>query len=106
MTTPANLLISKITDRMPAILRPEDWDVWLGERQGGPEDVKMVLRTFHDGGNWTLTEQAPTGKAKSKNGEGQAGCFSSKRSPIKFHYKVPVRRVIGVRRRLQRGTRG
>lgn len=75
VTTPANLLISKITDRMPAILRPEDWEVWLGERQGGPEDVKMVLRTFHDGGNWTMTEQAPTRKAKSKNGEGQAGLF-------------------------------
>lgn len=25
VTTPANALISKITDRMPAILQPEDW---------------------------------------------------------------------------------
>lgn len=73
VTTSANALISKITDRMPAILRPEDWEVWLGEREGGPADVKMVLRTFEDGGNWTMTEQAHTKKAKTaKKDEGQS----------------------------------
>lgn len=73
VTTSASALISKITDRMPAILRPEDWEVWLGEREGGPADVKMVLRTFEDGGNWTMTEQAHTKKAKTaKKDEGQS----------------------------------
>ncbi|MBS0250253.1 MAG: SOS response-associated peptidase family protein [Proteobacteria bacterium] len=76
VTTPANALISKITDRMPAILQPEDWEAWLGEKQGGPADVKSVLRTFEDGGGWTMTEQAPTRKAsKSKKDDGQAGLF-------------------------------
>jgi putative SOS response-associated peptidase YedK len=71
VTTPANALISKITDRMPAILRPEDWEVWLGEREGGPADVKMALRTFDDDGNWTMTEQASQKKA-SKPRRGQS----------------------------------
>lgn len=78
VTTPANALISKITDRMPAILRDEDWATWLGEREGGPPDVKAVLRTFEVGGNWTMTEQGPSRKAnasKPKKDEGQAGLF-------------------------------
>ncbi len=76
VTTPANALISKITDRMPAILQPEDWATWLGEREGGPADVKVVLRTFEDGGCWAMTEQAPTRKASnSKKDDGQAGLF-------------------------------
>ncbi len=78
VTTPANALISKITDRMPAILQPEDWATWLGEREGGLADVKAVLRTYEDGGNWTMTEQEPTRKAKPvkpKKDAGQAGLF-------------------------------
>jgi putative SOS response-associated peptidase YedK len=65
VTTPANALISRITDRMPAILRPEDWATWLGETDASPAGVKAVLRTFEDGGNWTMTEQEPARKAKS-----------------------------------------
>ncbi len=57
VATPANALISRITDRMPAILQPEDWATWLGETDASPADVKAVLRTFEDGGNWTMTEQ-------------------------------------------------
>lgn len=76
VTTPANPLISKITDRMPAILQPEDWATWLGETDALLADLKMVLRTFEDGGNWTMTEQAATArKAKPKKGEGQTGLF-------------------------------
>lgn len=71
MTTPANALISKITDRMPAILQPEDRATWLGERQGGPSDVKMVLRTFDDGGNWTMAEQGPEKKAQLRRMPGR-----------------------------------
>jgi putative SOS response-associated peptidase YedK len=60
VTTPANELISRITDRMPAILPTETWPIWLGETDASLEQVKAVLRTFEDGGNWTMTEQAPT----------------------------------------------
>jgi putative SOS response-associated peptidase YedK len=57
VTTSANALISRITDRMPAILPREAWAAWLGETEATPADVKALLRTFEDGGNWTMTEQ-------------------------------------------------
>jgi putative SOS response-associated peptidase YedK len=60
VTTPANTLISRITDRMPAILPREAWPMWIGETDASLADVKAVLQTFEDGGNWTMTEQAPT----------------------------------------------
>ncbi len=77
VTTPANALISKITDRMPAILQLEDWATWLGEKEGSTADVKMALRTFDDGGNWMMAKQEParnTKRVKPKD-EGQAGLF-------------------------------
>ena len=60
VTTPANLLISKITDRMPAIIAPEDWAVWLGETQSPLIDVKALLRPYE--GDWDM---APQPKAPS-----------------------------------------
>jgi putative SOS response-associated peptidase YedK len=59
VTTPANALISRITDRMPAILPRDSWAAWLGETGASLAEVKALLRTFDDGGNWTMTEQAP-----------------------------------------------
>ncbi len=38
-------------------------------------DVKAVLRTFEDSGNWTMMEQEPTRKTTPKKDEGQAGVF-------------------------------
>jgi putative SOS response-associated peptidase YedK len=64
VTTPANALISKITDRMPAILPQEDWATWLGETDTSLVDVKSVLRIYEDHGSWTMTEQAPSRKTK------------------------------------------
>lgn len=64
VTTPANGLISHITDRMPAILRPEDWSSWLGETDAKLRSVKAILRIFEDDGNWVMTEQEPTRMTK------------------------------------------
>ena len=58
VTTPANTLISRITDRMPAILPCEAWAAWLGETDAPLKEVKALLQTFDDGGNWVMTEQA------------------------------------------------
>ncbi|MDP3494181.1 MAG: SOS response-associated peptidase family protein [Hyphomonadaceae bacterium] len=58
VTVPANDLVSKITDRMPAILQPDDWSAWLGEDDVPLKDVKSLLRTYDDAGNWSMTEQA------------------------------------------------
>lgn len=58
VTTPPNALISRITDRMPAILPREAWPVWLGERHASLDAVKGLLQTYEDGGAWTMTEHA------------------------------------------------
>jgi putative SOS response-associated peptidase YedK len=60
ITVPANTLISRITDRMPAILPRDAWSIWLGETNASIDEVKALLQTHEDGGNWTMTEQAPT----------------------------------------------
>jgi putative SOS response-associated peptidase YedK len=57
VTTPANALISRITDRMPAILPREAWPLWLGEIEAPLADVKATLRSFDDAGTWTMSEQ-------------------------------------------------
>lgn len=58
VTVPANALISRITDRMPAILPREAWAAWLGETEASPAQVKALLKTYDDGSTWTMTEQA------------------------------------------------
>jgi putative SOS response-associated peptidase YedK len=60
VTVPANSLISRITDRMPAILPRGVWPTWLGETGASLDEVKALLQTFEDGGNWTMAAQAPS----------------------------------------------
>lgn len=57
VTGAANTLISRITDRMPAILPREARPGWLGETDASLAEVKGLLQTYEDGGNWTMTEQ-------------------------------------------------
>jgi putative SOS response-associated peptidase YedK len=57
VTVPANALIATLpTDRMPAVLAPEDWAVWLGEDAASPERVKACLKTV-EGERWTMTPE-------------------------------------------------
>jgi putative SOS response-associated peptidase YedK len=57
VTVPANALIATLpTDRMPAVLAPEDWAVWLGEETATPERVKACLKTV-EGERWTMTPE-------------------------------------------------
>jgi putative SOS response-associated peptidase YedK len=66
-TVPANTLIATVpTDRMPAVLAPEDWAVWLGEQPATPDAVKNCLRTVEDV-RWTMRPEeraARPGRAK------------------------------------------
>jgi putative SOS response-associated peptidase YedK len=39
ITTEANAEMSKLHNRMPVILEPESWPVWLGEEEGAPKDL-------------------------------------------------------------------
>jgi putative SOS response-associated peptidase YedK len=44
VTVPPNALIGTITDRMPALIEPADWPLWLGETPATPEAVKALLK--------------------------------------------------------------
>lgn len=55
VTVAANTLISPITDRMPAIVSPEDWSTWLGEVPVSVDELKAILKPFE--GDWDMQEQ-------------------------------------------------
>jgi putative SOS response-associated peptidase YedK len=59
-TAPANMLISRITDRMPAILPPGSWAEWLGETNAPLSEVKTLLQTFE--GDWDMQPQQTAAK--------------------------------------------
>ena len=55
VTTAPNSLIMTVADRMPAILRPQDWQTWLGETDAPLAEVKSILQIFE--GDWNMAEQ-------------------------------------------------
>jgi putative SOS response-associated peptidase YedK len=57
ITTPANTLISAITDRMPAVLNESDWAKWLGEVPATVDELKAILQPVE--GDWDMQ---PAGK--------------------------------------------
>ena len=72
-TTTPNALIARITDRMPAILPRDTWPTWLGETEAATEDVKGLLRTYEDGGNWTMAPQQPSRAPRPPKPSGSQG---------------------------------
>src|SRR5215204_2109203 len=46
LTTEANEVLRPVHDRMPVILRPEDYDLWLGADARALDLVKEVLRPY------------------------------------------------------------
>jgi putative SOS response-associated peptidase YedK len=58
VTTAANKLISTITDRMPAIVQPENWPQWLGEEPASTAELKAMLVPFE--GEWTMEPEKLT----------------------------------------------
>ena len=75
VTVPASPLIASITDRMPAILPKEAWAAWLGETDDPPEKVGALLSTYEDGGNWTISSQAPDRKPSRPKDDAQQDLF-------------------------------
>jgi putative SOS response-associated peptidase YedK len=81
VTTPANAVIGKVTDRMPLVLRPEDVAVWLGETDAGEDEVRALIRTMEFGEGWDAAPEDPTKqpprprRPKGKAGEGEPGLF-------------------------------
>lgn len=63
VTVPANRLISSITDRMPAIVQPQDWSKWLGEVPAHPQELKDMLKPFE--GDWDMAPEKPAKPARA-----------------------------------------
>lgn len=63
VTTPANPLVMKVTDRMPLVLREEDIELWLGELPAPIEDVLALIRTcdFNES-EWEMFVEDPSKK--------------------------------------------
>jgi putative SOS response-associated peptidase YedK len=76
VTVPANHLVASLpTDRMPAILAPEDWAVWLGENAADPARVKACLKTA-EGPDWRMSrEQSATRPRKRPTISDPGGLF-------------------------------
>ena len=73
VTTSPNPLIATVADRMPAILRPEHWPLWLGETDAPPSQVKRILQTFE--GDWEMAEQKRPERQKSPRNTRQSVLF-------------------------------
>jgi putative SOS response-associated peptidase YedK len=43
VTTAPNALLAELHDRMPVILAPETWPIWLGETKANPDQLKSLL---------------------------------------------------------------
>jgi putative SOS response-associated peptidase YedK len=77
VTVPANSLLAALpTSRMPALLAPEDWSLWLGETPASPARVKAVLKTM-EGMRWTLSreERAARGRRQKPTESDPGGLF-------------------------------
>lgn len=78
VTTLPNPLIARVTDRMPAILRPEHWPLWLGETDAPSAQVKAILRTFDS--DWDMAEQKKPERRRAPAGHLSQCC--SERAPV------------------------
>jgi putative SOS response-associated peptidase YedK len=75
LTAPANSLVARAEDRMPVVLRPEDWPVWLGEKNAKVSEIKALMRTFEDEGAWELAEQDKPNPSKAPKPKPQMDPF-------------------------------
>lgn len=73
VTTPPNALIATVADRMPAVLRPEDWPLWLGETDAPLDQIRSILQTYS--GDWDMTEQRKAGRQTAGRGSPQPALF-------------------------------
>jgi len=75
VTVPPNELIVRVTDRMPAILRQDDWATWLGETDAPLTDVKALLKTYDEECAWEMSEQAPAKSSRAAKSKTQGDLF-------------------------------
>lgn len=75
LTAPANALLARAEERMPVVLCQEDWPVWLGEKDAKFSEIKALMRTFDDGGNWEMAEQDKPNPSKASKPKPQMDLF-------------------------------
>ncbi len=46
ITTEANALVGKIHDRMPVIIKPEAYSIWLDPEEQSPEKLNKLLKPY------------------------------------------------------------
>jgi putative SOS response-associated peptidase YedK len=46
ITTAANELLQPLHDRMPALLAPDRWPTWLGEKTATDTELKAILQPY------------------------------------------------------------
>jgi|KBSSwiStaDraftv2_1062776.scaffolds.fasta_scaffold389594_2 putative SOS response-associated peptidase YedK len=73
VTVRANTLIAEITDRMPAIIQPNDWAKWLGETPASVDELKALLVPFE--GDWTMRPQGKTAPPPKPRDDSQPSLF-------------------------------
>jgi putative SOS response-associated peptidase YedK len=73
VTTPANALIGRITDRMPAVVPEVHWPKWLGEEPATAEELKALLQPYD--GDWEMTAQTKANTPPPKKPNPQLDLF-------------------------------
>lgn len=71
ITCPANATLALIHDRMPVVLGPEAWAMWLSERVLTPLDVADLLRPCPP--DWLSVRPLPRGRRIRGGGQGVPG---------------------------------
>jgi putative SOS response-associated peptidase YedK len=67
VTTAANDLVAPLHDRMPVILDPPAWPLWLGEAPAGAADLKTLLRPYPAAGMTMWPVSKRVGNVKNKD---------------------------------------
>ena len=67
ITTEPNELCAALHNRMPVLLKPEAWPVWLGEEPADPFELKSLLAPFPSGEMTCWPVSARVGNVKNND---------------------------------------
>ena len=67
ITTTPNELCARLHDRMPVVLKPETWPVWLGEEPVDAEALKLLLKPYPSEGMICWPVSARVGSVRNND---------------------------------------
>ena len=67
VTTTPNELCARLHNRMPVVLKPEAWPLWLGEEPADTSDLKALLAPFPSDGMICWPVNARVGNVKNND---------------------------------------